>query len=393
MAANSEGLADELVAVANFAVRWLRGTRPGPLHGWHLEAWPGMFSRRVASEDEAGQQVPAPADGAERVVIGSGVFWNVPADASGVVPGVWYQWEGDRELVATHTDDARIRILFTLTPKPIPGVWFSWIGDRRVAPGLLRRPGRHRAEAWQRVLGTARWGAIVISADGYPELRALQVGRAQGWLTDTETLTALQAALFQRRLAAGRPDQSTLIYLAASQLLIDARNRRHTPAYPLRRTYLYRIIRKEYRSPTLVPLTQRGDEDEPEQAVVDGEGSAEVSARRFPRTLVASDQQSSRSERSVRRLAMELARADGHDGLSSLYPQERETYRTRAIKELDRRRRLSDLRRLIRRQLAEAGVSRTTRAIELFVARHKDEPPEQFWDSVTRYLKRRGAGF
>jgi hypothetical protein len=90
---------------------------------------------------------------------------------------------------------------------------------------------------------------------------------------------------------------------------------------------------------------------------------------------------------------MELARSDGHDGLSSLYPREREPYRTRAVKQLDRRSRLSDLRQLIGTQLAEAGVSRTTRAIELFVEQHKDEPLDQLYGSVARYLERRGAGF
>lgn len=394
MAAKSEGLAGELVAVAQFAARWLRGVSPPPLDGWQLERMPGICSQEVTSNDEAGQRVPVPADGAERVVVERGVIWNVPADASGVVPGVWYQWEGDRELIATRTDDARIRILFTLTPKPIPGVWFSWIGDQRVAPSLLRRPGRHRAEAWQRVWGMARWGAIVISADGYPELRALQVGRAQGWLTDEEALAALQAALLQRGLAAGHPDQPVLIHLAASELLLDAAAQRHTPAYPMRPIYLRRIIRKEYRSPTLVPSSQPDDEDErDEKEIVDNEGSPCVSARSALSTPRASEQRPGRSERSVRRRAMELARGDGHDGLSSLYLQERETYRTRAIEELDHRSRLSDLRQLMRTQFADARVNRTTRAIELFVAQHKNEPLDQLHSSVARYLERRGAGF
>ncbi len=373
MAAKNEGLADQLVAVAGFAQRWLRGERPKPPECWRLEAMPGLFSTEPTT---AGSSQPV-----ERIVTEAGhVILRFEADASGVVPGVERSWQGPSELLATHLADPGIRLVFTLAPGRLRGVRGHWIAPATGPDGrrAMRRPGRHRPAAWQTVWGAPRWSAIVVSAEGYPELRSLQVGRAEGWLKEDATAAALVDALDKRGY--DDPHRSVIAY----QLVGDAAARRHTPALALRSLYLYYLGRGEgsRRSAVAEPSEDAGDDwIEPGEDGQPTKGTA-------PPVPVA-DLPSARgghSERSLRREAKALAEADGFDGLWDLEPEEREGYRNAAVTKLAARQRLRDERRLLAEVLAEAGVVRSQRAIEQFVARHRAETPEELRRSVARYL-------
>jgi hypothetical protein len=245
----NEGLADALVRVAEFAKAWLFGHNPTPLAEFAMHAMPDRYAGHAL--DDAGREIPL--DGAEFRWVGFGGFWFLPPpDASGVQPGVWWEWADAWEpltqsrqhpggryprstgLKVTYRADPRVVLFFTLGPPTRRGVK-SWIGmsrgwdggvvspfgpDGQVGPAFRRapsvisgvdhfvtdqpappefdalsRPGAHRALQWERAYGGRTWGGISVGVRGYPDLRILQVALHEGWITRTAAYRGLRDGL------------------------------------------------------------------------------------------------------------------------------------------------------------------------------------------------------
>lgn len=450
-----EGLAEKLVAVASFATEWMRGGQPQPIHGWECRAWPGMFSGTVRNRD--GNEVPW--ENAEQFVSGRGVLWRLPADASGVVPGLWNKWaDGPRrrahpgghypfntDLGVSSLANPRISLLLSTGP-PTDRRARMWIGKGRdgaiespfgsdgtlgphfqqvpsIVDGLpryktdlpapasldrLARPGRHRAQSWQAAWGGRRWDAIVISARGYPDVRVLQVALHERWITEDEVRPVLEESLRKTRFWGWTPgnraviatDDADALILSATDQLIEQVNRgQHTPAYPIGRSYLRLLMRKD-----LVALVDRSpgarspsSSDEQGRDEDDFNGSRPPRHHGLPRpgttslldgTLADQREKSPWSERHLRRVTARLAQKDGHPSLTLLTPEERRRYEACAIEELRERNRLRVLRQAIRELLAERGVTLTPEAVQQFVVLHLHESPGELMRSVSRYLER-----
>ncbi|MGD0862058.1 MAG: hypothetical protein ABSA21_04790 [Candidatus Limnocylindrales bacterium] len=452
-----KGLAEELVAVAAFATAWMRGGHPPPLDRWQFRAMPGMFAVTVL--DDAGKEVPW--EGAEQFVHGRGVFWRLPPDASGVLPGLWNKWaDGPRrrahpggrypyntDLLATCKADPRISLLFAIGPPSVRGaqIWtqsscgldlgvespFGPDGKIEPAfrqvpssiPGLpryetdlpappsldrLARPGRHRAASWQGAWGGRVWGAIVVSARGYPDLRVLQVALHENWTTEGDVRRAIAESLARTRFwgssADGhamicRDDADALILSAVDQLIRQVKRGHHTPAYPIGRSYLRLLIRKDLAAladrsadaQSSLPLDEPGNEED------DQEGDRHLGHGGPLRSGTTSlldgrpanqPETSPWSDRNLRRVTARLAQNDGHPSLTLLTPEERRGYENRAIDELRERHRLGEMREAIRELLDKRGVTLTPEAIQQFVARHRGEASDELNRSVWAYLAR-----
>jgi hypothetical protein len=238
---------------------------------------------------------------------------------------------------------------------------------------------------------------------------------------------------------------AVLIAAAALALTEQARNGRHTPTYPLWRPYLRLLVKKE-----LVELWALGkgpggdqesagsesDSDEAadvvsraEQTMADAQlhggpttdafikpPEPEIPDSSIRRTAAALaggwhefnrlpgeerrthehyalgklEERSRWNPRTLRDAARQLARADGHESLSVLSSQEREVYEDWAVRELQRRRDLRELRQAMLSALDSGGVMISRRAVEQFVARHADDSAEQRRAAVRAYLAQRG---
>ena len=453
-----KGLAEKLVAVARFATAWMHGGQPPPMDGWECHAYPGMFSGTLLGRD--GNDVPW--EGAEHFFVGRAGLWRLPADASGVVAGLWNKWtDGPRrsahpggrypyntDLLVTSSTDGRMSLLFSTGPPTTRGAQI-WIGgsrdgaiespfgpDGKIGPAFRRvpslieglpryetdlpapasldrlaRPGAHRARSWQAAWGGQRGGGIVVSARGYPDVRVLQVALHERWIAEEEIRCVLAQALkrthFWRWSSAnqaviGPDDSDALILSATDQLIRQVKRGHHVPAYPIWRSYLRLLIRKDLAaltdrsSPAQPPLSLDELSDEED----DLGGDRPPRHRGLPRpastsmldgTPAARPEASPWSERHLRRVTAGWARKDGHLGLTLLAPGERQRYEARAIKELRERRRLRELRRSIRELLVNGGITRTPEAVQQFVARHGGEPPEELMQSVSNYLRQEAA--
>jgi hypothetical protein len=448
-------LAEELVAVANFATAWMRGGHPPPIDGWACKAMPGMFA--VTVRDDAGKDIPW--EGAEQFVYGRAGFWRLPADASGVVAGLWYKWADpprrrarpgrrypfNTDLLATRKTDERIGLLFSVGPPTARGAQI-WIAGSRdgagespfgpagtigpdfrqvpsIIPGLpryetdlpapasldrLARPGRHRAQSWQAAWGGRTWGGIVVSARGYPDLRVLQVAIHKRWVSEDEAARVLAESLRRTRfwgwssgdrVVIGADDAEAVILSATDQLIEQAKRGHHTPAYPIGRSYLRLLTRKDMAA--LADRSSGRQPSLPSDALGDKEADLQGDRRRRHRglpvpgttrlldgTLADKPAASPWSERHLRRVTARLAQEAGYPSLTLLTLEERRGYEARAIEELRERDRPRELRQSIRELLAQRGVTLTPEAIQQFVARHRDEPPAELMRSVSRYLER-----
>lgn len=438
-----------------------------------------------------------------------------PPDSSGVVPGdsmIWYQWADDprggrrheprrtralprsTDLLATSRERPNVRLCFTFDPPQLKDaedhpvrVWISaprgrdagienspmanpsafrrlpdlipglprFGTDLPAPPGVARlaRPGAHRAGEWQQAWGGRRWGGIVVSARGYPEIRVLQVAAHERWLGEDEVARVLLGALRRRHFwphftMSGRPaltdiQRDAIVHVAATTLLEQARHGGHTPAYPLWSSYLRLLTKPAFLEALAeVPPSQQGIDFEPDQPEDHSEGigkqlaladaqlhggatadpfttaaELDIGAFRVRRVAAAlaggwrawdglldADRRayehealrrlrprSEWSPRTVREIALELAQTDGYDSLSLLLPQEREEYEDRAADEFARRNRLREMRTVIRVALDGAGVTRSRRAVEQFVARHANDTEDRLRIAARIYLERRGA--
>jgi hypothetical protein len=448
-------LAEELVAVANFATAWMRGGQPPPIDGWECRAWPGLFSGTV--RDGAGEEVPW--EDAEQFFVGRAGLWRLPADASGVVPGLWNKWaDGPRrrahpgghypfntDLGVSSLANPRISLLLSTGPPTDPRARM-WIGRSRdgaiespfgsdgtlgphfqqvpsIVDGLpryktdlpapasldrLARPGRHRAQSWQAAWGGQRWGGIVISARGYPDVRILQVAIHERWVAEDEVRRVLAESLRKTRFWGWSPesraviaaeDADALILSATDQLVEQVKRGYHVPAYPIGRSYLRLLIRKDLAalangsSRTRFPLSL----DELGDAEGDQQGDRATRPRGLPGPGTTSMLDGSRadppeaspwSDRHLRRVTAQLAQKDGYRSLTLLTSEERRGYEAGAIEELSERHRLRVMRESIGNLLVERGVTVTREAIRQFVALHKGETPEELMRSASRYLER-----
>jgi len=272
----------------------------------------------------------------------------------------------------------------------------------------LARPGPHRAQSWEAAWGGQRWGGIVISARGYPDVRVLLVALHERWIAEDEVRRVLAESLRRTRFWGWSPgnraviatdDADALILSAADQLIKQVKRGNHVPSYPIWQSYLRLLIRKDLaaladrssgaRSP--LSLDELGDAED------DLGGDRATRHRGLPRPGTTSmldgtpadrPEASPWSQRHLRRMTASLAQRDGHPSLTLLTPEERRGYEARAIEELGERHRLRELRQSINDLLARRGVTLTPEAIQQFVARHVDEPPAELMRSVSRYLER-----
>ena len=236
-----------------------------------------------------------------------------------------------------------------------------------------------------------------------------------------------------------------LVHVAATNLTMQAREGKHTPAYPLGKSYLQRITanaRAELTSRSQAPCLEEDgggdglpraarksiarsqrDRDEStfsEEAASalglartpEADGPPNYQVRRVAAALAGgsdvfdslrSDEQRGFEDRAVRsllrrsewddrvrrRVALQLAAADGIPSLTLLNPSEREAYEDRAVDTLSKRRSLRMLREQIRDRLADQGVALTPEAVQQFVSLHKGETREEFNRSLQAYLTRK----
>jgi hypothetical protein len=449
VADKNEGLAGALVRVTQFAQAWLGGGSPPLVPEFEMQALPDRYAGQVC--DDAGD--PVPLDGAVFRWVGRAGLWFLPPpDASGVQPGVWYEWSdvgtpltrsqrrpGGRyprstALLARYRADPQVALFFTLGPPTRRGVQF-WIGmprgwdagvaspfgsdgslgpafrrapsviagvdhyvtDRPAPPEVdaLSRPGAHRARQWEHAHGGRIWGGIVVSVRGYPEVRVLQVAVHEGWIGSEEAYPALQAALGRRRLWAriAPGEEDALINAATIVLITQAEAGQHTPSYPIGRPYLRRLVHKELaiadRSAAAADLADGSSDEWPSNAGSHGPVDARVGLDGEPFDQPAT---SPWSDRQVRRMTARLAQEAGYPSLTLLTREARRRYEDQATTLLRKRQRLRELRSAIRTALAKAGVPRSRRAVELFVAQHAHDTEDELWAAVRAYLEQRGVG-
>lgn len=448
------------MSIAGFAKAWLGGGSPAPLPGFELHALPDRYAGQVLDGagrqvpldgaefrwvGSAGFWTLPPSDGAG-VPAGVWYAWTDAWEAltrSRRRPGGRYP--RSTALLARYRGDPRVALLFSLGPPTHRGVQ-SWIGMSRgwdagvpapfgpdgrsdpafrpapsIIPGVdhflterpappeidgLSRPGAHRASQWERAYGGRLWGGILVSVRGYPDVRVLQVAIAERWLDRAEAYLPLQQALRRTHFwpwsSAGRvvvaPDEENdLIGSATDQLLDQAVQGQHTPAFPLGSRYLRGLTRKvlttlpdrsRHARPAL-PLDEAGDAED---------GLAEAQPPRHhgqPRpgttrlldgTIADQPAASPWSDRQLRRVTAQLARQDGLPSLTLLKPKERRAYEAHAVQLMRDRQQLHDLRKEIRETLAARDATVTRRAVELFVQSHRHQPPGELERAVRAYL-------
>jgi hypothetical protein len=228
------------------------------------------------------------------------------------------------------------------------------------------------------------------------------------WVSEDEAARVLAESLRRTRfwgwssgdrVVIGADDAEAVILSATDQLIEQAKRGHHTPAYPIGRSYLRLLTRKDMAA--LADRSSGRQPSLPSDALGDKEADLQGDRPRRHRGLPApgttslldgtpanQPEASPWSERHLRRVTARLAQKDGHPSLTLLTREERHGYEARAIEELRERHRPRELRQSIREVLAQGGVTLTPEAIQQFVARHRDEPPAELMRSVSRYLER-----
>ncbi len=415
-----QDLAGQLAEMGRFASAWLFDRHPSPLEGWDLRAVPGYLAIEVG--DELGR--PKLIEGVEEVDFARARVLQMPApDASGVGLGSAHGWAdilpmdsrpgginpGSTDLLAVHLAFPAVRILFVMGRPTLRGVQ-SWTAPGRYSRGWntagsslggtagtpLSYPTARRARAHQQVYGSRRWDAIVVAGRGQPELRVLQVGIHEGWITPGDGLAALQRELrrlhFWRSKSDARrfeadEDIMQLVDAAARTLVDQAVRGIHVPAYPLGRSYLRLVVRKEMATVSAAwekatDLTNDRDRVRIHRSDTGQEDQDRAQAKALLRSDVGSD-------RHLRRLELELVRADGIASITLLSVGDRARYRDEALRTLAERDRLRRIRSAVRERLAESGAGVSDEAVRQFVARHVSDTDSKLAEALLDYIRKR----
>ena len=381
-----QGLADDLLVLGRFAPAWLFGGQPAPLAAWDLEAWPGPLAVEV--RDTAGR--PALWEEVQEVQLGRARAYQVPPpDVSGVLLGDQHRWAdaepmnsrpggtypGSTDLLARHRRRPEVGLVFSMQRPVTKGVT-TWIGPGDPeAPGKVARSfsyrGKHRAAAHQQLYGGRLWDAVAVAARGFPQLRAVQVGVAQGWISKDEGLYALESELRLLRFWMSKADNrrfidpddvQEIVSTVADQLVRQAVRGSHTPAYPVGRSYLRLLARSTVNR---------------------------VSAKWSLPAVVPAPVPSANYLRNLRRIELQLARARGVASRTLLTDDQRVLITQEAIDVLTERDRMHELRQSFAERARELGLRVSPEALRQFLARHQSDVPEVLHAAIERYLSER----
>lgn len=376
-----QGLADELVALGRFANAWLFGRKVVPLPAWELTALPGPLAVEV--RDETGQQVLW--NGVEAVELQhAGAYRLPPPDAAGVGLGDPFQWAdavpmnsrpggrypGSTDLLARYRARPEVALLFSMQRPVTEGV-ASWIGPGDPeTPGAVARslsyPGRHRSRAHEAVYGGRQWGAIAVAARGLPQLRALQVSVHEHWISPAEGQLGLEGELRRLRFWTSKGDNrrfwraedvEEIAAAGADELVRQAVNGTHTPAYPLGRPYLRLVVLSKMNA---------------------------ISAAWSPLARPPVDWPT--SDRNLRRIELQLARERSVPSLTLLGEDERTLLGEEAREILAERARLRALRASFVEFARSRGVAVSEEALRQFVARHRTDDDELLNFAMRHYV-------